>query len=169
MIVNVETNMKWNGEAVKVKMDNVIINSNFEGGLLLQSVVASLCPIDQGRLRNSITVRDSQKYKTYGNAKSEDIVKQPFDKYSAYLGTNVVYAPYVEYGTSAHYPPIEPLKRWAKNVLGDESLAYAIQKAIGKRGTKAQPFMRPAVDLYNGKILEAYINKGRTEFKEYFE
>lgn len=41
----------------------------------------------------------------------------------------------VRTGSKPHYPPIEPLKRWAQWKLGDASAAYAIQKSIGKKGT----------------------------------
>jgi len=54
------------------------------------------------------------------------------------------HAVYIEYGTLPHYPPIAPLKAWARRKLGDESAAWAVQKKIGKEGTKAQPFMEPA-------------------------
>lgn len=52
----------------------------------------------------------------------------------------------VEFGSRPHWPPIAPLKHWARIVLGDESAAYAVQHAIAQRGTPAQPFMRPAAE-----------------------
>lgn len=62
------------------------------------------------------------------------------------VGAQAPYAPYVEYGTAPHWAPIAPLKGWARRVLGDERAAYAIQRAIAARGTKAQPFLQPAFD-----------------------
>lgn len=38
-------------------------------------------------------------------------------------------------GTRPHWAPIEPLKRWAAIKLGDEKLAYAVQRNIAKFGT----------------------------------
>lgn len=58
-------------------------------------------------------------------------------------GYNAPHARPVEHGSVPHYPPIEPLKGWARRVLGDESAAYAVQQKIGKYGTKPQPFVRP--------------------------
>lgn len=52
----------------------------------------------------------------------------------------------VEDGTAPHYPPIEPLKGWARRVLGDESAAYAVQETIGQEGTPAQPFVEPGFE-----------------------
>lgn len=51
-------------------------------GLQAEGYAKMLCPVDTGNLRNSITH-----------------TTEPSDR-SAYIGTNVEYAPYVEYGTS---------------------------------------------------------------------
>lgn len=51
-------------------------------GLTAERYAANLCPVDTGRLRNSIT-------STVGSGEK-----------AAYIGTNVEYAPYVEMGTS---------------------------------------------------------------------
>lgn len=85
-------------------------------------------PVDSGRLRASITDRvqwDS----------SMDLV--------GLIGTNVFYAPMVEYGTGAlgdpdvphvasHWPPGPALARWAQR--HGASSGYAVAAAIGKRG-----------------------------------
>lgn len=49
-------------------------------GLAAEGYAKRLCPVDTGRLRNSITHTADEEY--------------------AYIGTNVEYAPYIEYGTS---------------------------------------------------------------------
>ena len=49
-------------------------------GLVAEGYAKRLCPVDTGRLRNSITHAD--------------------DGEAEYIGTNVEYAPYVELGTS---------------------------------------------------------------------
>lgn len=49
-------------------------------GLTAEAHAKKECPVDTGRLRNSIN--------------------HTTDEDSAYIGTNVEYAPYVEYGTS---------------------------------------------------------------------
>ncbi len=48
-------------------------------GLLMERNAKLACPVDTGRLRNSIS--------------------HTYDKNTAYVGTNVEYAPYVEMGT----------------------------------------------------------------------
>jgi len=54
------------------------------------------------------------------------------------------HAIYIEYGTLPHWAPIAPLKAWARRKLGDEGAAYAVQRKIAEKGTKAKPFMEPA-------------------------
>jgi HK97 gp10 family phage protein len=84
-------------------------------GIALEGYAKLMCPVDTGRLRNSIThdVRDDK----------------------VYVGTNVEYAPYVEYGTGAG--------------VGGRSTPWKYQDAHGKwhttTGHDPQPFIRPAV------------------------
>mgnify|MGYP001301469456 CR=1 FL=1 len=80
-------------------------------------------PVDTGHLRRSITHR--------------------VDGYTVgRFGTNTPYGPHVEYGTKAHWPPVEALGGWAKRKGIPPG---AVAAAIAKRGTRAQPYMRPAV------------------------
>ncbi|MCK5609013.1 hypothetical protein KAR91_44475 [Candidatus Pacearchaeota archaeon] len=63
----------------------------------------------------------------------------------------VSYAVYIEYGTSPHMPPVEPLKKWAKRKLRlnekkAQSAAWAIAVKIKKEGTEPNPYLRPAID-----------------------
>lgn len=99
-------------------------------GVQLEGYAVSLCPVDTGRLKGSITfdVRDN----------------------TVYIGTNVEYAPYVEYGTGAG--------------VGGRPTPWKYQDANGHwhttTGSKPQPFIRPAVqnhlDEYQ-QILEQYL------------
>lgn len=65
---------------------------------------------------------------------------------------DVPYARYVEEGTAPHWAPIAPLKLWARRVLGSERLAYVVQRAIARRGTRAQRFFGNAVDATRPRI-----------------
>lgn len=67
-------------------------------------------------------------------------------------GYNAEYAKHVEHGTAPHWPPIKPLKGWARRVLGDESAAYAVQQKIAKEGTPAQPFVAPGIDAMKAEL-----------------
>lgn len=69
-----------NARAIAEAMDSALSSALEEIGLAAEGYAKRLCPVDTGRLRNSIThVQDGD---------------------SAYIGTNVEYGPYVELGTS---------------------------------------------------------------------
>jgi len=82
-----------------------------------------LCPVDTGRLRQSIAreVTDTD----------NGIV--------GVVGTNVEYAPYVEYGTGERGAASNP-------IFGEEE---PVSHSAGVRGQVAQPFLRPA--FYNNE------------------
>lgn len=77
----VEIEMKTdNSELIISEKDAAIIRALTIIGMKAENYAKKLCPVDTGRLRNSIS-----------HATDED---------TAYIGTNVEYAPYVELGTS---------------------------------------------------------------------
>lgn len=97
------------------------------------------------------------------------------NRIDAAVGTSIGHALPVELGTKPHWAPIAPLQDWVNHKLGisdDEgaaSVAYAIQRKIGYRGTQAQPFIMPAfeqhaasvfsiMDAYTDKILNGVVN-----------
>lgn len=79
--VNQDNREQW------ARMFNQALTKGLEEiGQVAEGYAKKACPVDTGRLRNSIThqVRPSEK--------------------SVYIGTNVEYAPYVELGTSRMKP-----------------------------------------------------------------
>lgn len=100
-----------NTDLVKAAAKDAVMIALEAVGLQGENYAKRLCPVDTGRLRNSITHGQSTELSAY----------------VAYIGTNVEYAPYVEYGT---------------------------------RKTKAQPFLKPAVNNHAAEykaIFEAYL------------
>lgn len=90
-------------------------------------------PVDTGRLRNSI---------------AHKVVE---DELAVYIGTNVDYAPYLEYGTGIY----------ADNGMGRKT-PWAYQDAKGEwhhtRGLKPRHFLKKAVSEHDGhykSIMEA--------------
>jgi len=84
------------------------------------------------------------------------------------------YAPYVEFGTRPHFPPVDAIYEWVwrkrrvfriapkkkvvrngrvyyKEVL---DIAWKIAYNMKKRGTEAHPFLRPAVNTGKSKVKE---------------
>ena len=75
-------NLIDHSEEIIGEMREDVINWLYAIGLDASSVAAGKAPVDTGRLKNSIS-----------NAVDED-------ELAAYIGTNVEYAPYQEFGTS---------------------------------------------------------------------
>ena len=81
---------------------------------------------------------------------------------SVVWGYNAEYASDVEEGTGPHWVPIEPLLGWAKRVLGDESLGYAVQKSIAKYGTRPQPYIQPGIEAMRERLEREGVGKSIT-------
>lgn len=103
--------------------------------VLLEGKVKENTPVDTGRLRASITHK-----------------VEPF---RAIVGTNVHYAPHVEFGTKPHWPPLAPLQPWAQRhgfPAGREG-AWLVARAIARRGTRARRMFQKGVTESRVKIM----------------
>ena len=124
MKISFSVNPKFNQEEVIKKTEKVL----FDSMLKMQEIAIQKAPTDMGSLAGSIHLNP---------------MSPGFREYV--LSARIAYAEGIEYGTSPHFVPIEPLKGWAARKLGDQSLAWAVQKKIAMKGTSAQPFFRPAM------------------------
>lgn len=88
-----------NRREVADAIDQALAAALEEVGLAAEGFAKRLCPVDTGRLRNSITH-----------------VTRPGEK-AVYIGTNVEYGPYVEYGTARQ--KAQPFLRPAATGHGD--------------------------------------------------
>jgi hypothetical protein len=59
------------------------------------------------------------------------------------------YGRYVEQGTRPHWPPRAPLEGWARR---HGIPVCAVQRAIARRGTRARPFLGPALRDHAARI-----------------
>jgi HK97 gp10 family phage protein len=111
-----------------------------ESTLLVQRTAKEEVPVDTGQLRNSITSR------VIGEAKSV----------TGIVGTNKKHAASVEFGRGPHIPDMGPLTIWARRHDVD---VKDVAQAIQQYGTRAQPYMAPAVkanrDAVTKKIEDA--------------
>lgn len=107
------------------RMSDDVRRAVVQTGVDVQNRARELCPVDTGRLRASIV------HRVEGGGRSVGMV----------IGTNVSYAADVEYGTAPHV--IVPKNRKALYWPG---AAHPVAK-VNHPGTRAQPFMRPAVEM----------------------
>lgn len=117
---------------------NILLNKPLEqalhkSALLVEGEAKRLVPVDTGNLRRSIrTLELSPRH--------------------ALVGTRVKYAVAVHEGrrAGAAMPPPDRLKGWARR--HGKIPPYVLARAIGRRGIKARPFMRDALDRLRGVI-----------------
>ena len=107
-----------------IKLEIKSANDLNRVGIRVQNAAREYCPVDTGRLRSSIN-----------SVPGEDSIGPYCD-----VGTNVRYAPSVEYGSAPHR--IEPTK--AHGLLGGKGFG-PVRGGVDHPGTSAQPFMRPAL------------------------
>lgn len=94
--------------------------------LIVQRDAKLNAPVDTGRLRASITPEVRRQGRTVQGV----------------VGSNVVYAPFVELGTKPHWPPRGALSVWAqRHGFANE---FLVRRAIGLRGTKAVKYLERA-------------------------
>lgn len=111
-------------EASKTSVQIATVKGVKKAGMLVQGDAKRLVPVDTGRLRNSIMVEVEE---TAAGAIAE-------------VGSNVEYAPYVEYGTGQR---------------GDPSVNHVVDWL----GTPPHPFLRPAAE-YNRDNCAIVISEG---------
>ncbi len=98
-------------------------------GVLVSGDAKRRSPVDMGQLRSSI-----------GYEVDKDEVK---------IGTNVEYAIYVEYGTGIYAESGGRKTPW---VYFSEKL----KRFVKTSGTKAQPYLRPALDTNKDKLVRMW-------------
>jgi phage gpG-like protein len=68
-------------------------------GIIVRGQAAALAPVQTGNLRGSLTWRTNKSDGGFdGGNRSGTMITEPMDDYTVYVGTNVEYAEYVEYG-----------------------------------------------------------------------
>ena len=108
-----------------------------ESLLLLEREIKKNTPVGAGpiHLRDTIFSRVQE-----GASASEGIV-----------GTPMQHGLSVEMGTKPHFPPVAPIRHWVERKLGlsgreADSAAFAIARAISKRGTKGAGMFEKAFE-----------------------
>lgn len=92
-------------------------------------------PVDTGRLRASITPE----------------VRIEGNEVIGVVGSNVEYAPFMEFGTRPHWPPVSALQTWSRR---HGMSAFLVARAISRRGLKARRFLRGALEINAQRIAQ---------------
>ena len=106
-----------------------------DAGMAIENEAKHLVPVRTGNLRRSIM----SSVETLGGTQTGIVAAQ------------AGYGRYVESGTKPHTPPLSAIATWA-NRKGLP--AGAIWMAIRKKGTKAHPFMAPALEAKRSVVID---------------
>ena len=112
------------------------------GSLLIEGTARGLAPKDTGRLGGSITHQISG-----GGA-----------NLTSRVGPSVAYGLFVEKGRRAgRPPPVGAVQSWARR---HGINPYVLARAIGRRGTRARPFMEPAFNQNASRVIALFDKVG---------
>ena len=132
-----EAKTEWNGPAVIRDFDKANQKALLKSAIIVHAQAVALAPVNKtvglgGQLKASIT--------------------RALTKDNAVVGTNVEYAPYVEFGTRPHTIT-------AKGAgLTDGTNWFG--KTVNHPGTKAQPFLLPALTGNIKRIIAIFKEEG---------
>ena len=116
--------------------------------LTLQRNVQTRTKIDTGRLRGSITT---------------EVDNAPLPKWGK-VGTNTTYAPYVEWDTRPHWPPIAAITPWAHR---HGISPFVVALAISKHGTKGVHMFEQGLEASKPDI-DRIVDEAATTIEEKF-
>ena len=130
-MMTVFTDTKWDGEIVKQKGKKVVNKTAFELGLIVEGQAKLLAPKSTGRLAASITTQSKtnstqpESASQYGTGTKETItsIDKPNSSEEVLVGTNVEYAPYMEFGTI--FTNAQPFLRPALDLAKGKALNVA--------------------------------------------
>lgn len=101
---------------LETKVKGLVSNFVEEVAINYQRFLREEAPVDTGHLRNSIKILNQHEGQVTIGIPEYGFILQNADQIKPF------------------YPPIEPLKGWAKRKLGAEEAAYAVQQKIGTEG-----------------------------------
>jgi HK97 gp10 family phage protein len=119
----------WQGEKIIAQAKTVAYKSAFDCGIACMSMAKLFCPVDSGRLRSSISVLSkSEKYNTDTGVSTtvdtDEVQIPPADEYTVFVGTNVDYATFQEFGTIKM--GAQPFLRPAMDYVSGKALEIAM-------------------------------------------
>lgn len=120
-----------------ILLSEEIIEATTNAGLSVEGEAKRLVDVDTGTTRSAI------------NSVVVPLVNAP----TAIVSAPTKNAPSLEFGSKPHTPPREPVFRWA-NKKGLNP--WGVWQHIRKYGTKAHPFMRPALENKKAEIIAKY-------------
>jgi len=106
-----------------------------DAALYVTTGARRLAPVDTGRLRASIIPE----------------IRVMTNEVVGVVGSNVIYAPYMEFGTRPHWAPPGALSTWARRHGGMSE--FVIRRAIAMRGLKPRRYLQGGFEANKTRII----------------
>jgi len=158
--MNVTYQSSMDDKNYETLMDKAIERGLTKLGIVIKGDAVTGCPVNYGELKGSITYATNKSGSTPKTAGAG--ISKPISKWRLHVGSGLEYAEYVEYGTRPHFPPLSAIADWAKAKRIPDDAVFPIARSISKKGTKAQPYLRPALDANRSRaprILQGEVTK----------
>jgi hypothetical protein len=150
MSVKVITKSSWKGDIVKVKGHSAMKESIFQIGLIIEAQAKELCARRYGYLAASINTQFEGGGTELGSP-------------SSYAKEKVPASHKVDTFRKIQKPGKEDV------VLVGSAVDYGPHVEFGTVKMNAQPFLRPAADLAQGKTLTVVKTNSKYEFQDYIK
>lgn len=127
-------------ENVRKGLDNPFADAMQRATILIAADARTKAPVDEGRLKNSILPS----------------IRVEGDTVIGVVGSNVLYAPYMELGTQhRRMPPVDVIERWARRKGYGAGLGFIIARRIWiSGGLKAREFLGEAFDENLNRVID---------------
>ena len=150
MSIKTEMETKWNGDIVKVKGHSAVKKSIYEIGYIVEGQAKELCARRYGYLAASINTQ-------FNGGGDELESPSSYAKETPPANHNVESFRKIT-------PPSED-----DVVLVGSAVDYSVYIEMGTIRANAQPFLRPALDLAQGKTLTVVLKNSKYEFSDYLK
>ncbi|APF20396.1 hypothetical protein Calab_1455 [Caldithrix abyssi DSM 13497] len=120
-----------------------------------------LANIGEDMVANVVEYLDRRNINVTGDLRKSIVseVKREQEKLLLTVGTNLLYAPFVHYGTKPHWPPKKAIRKWVYKKFGLTHKAlnratFLIRRKIAEQGTRKKPFLLAVYRLYKPRIVK---------------
>jgi HK97 gp10 family phage protein len=170
MSANINIKSAWHGEEVKVQGHKVVNKSIWEVGLIVEGQAKELCPVDYGYLKASINTQSRDQGTELGQVVSRKVESkvQTIGKKTKLEDLHEASHQSFFENMPEHFQKIQK-PNGLEEVLVGTAVEYAPYICFGTSKMSAQPFLRPALALAQGKVLTIVQVNGKLQFKEYLQ
>lgn len=167
MSIKSNVKMEWEGDIVKIQGRKVVNKTAFELGLIIEGQAKLLCPVDYGYLAASINVQTIGKGTELGKVMGKSIVTktQTIGEKTKYTKPKADHKSFWE-NMPEGFEKITPSNNPDEVYVGT-AVEYGPYIEFGTMKMDAQPFLRPAADLAQGKELTLLKENGKFYFADY--